>query len=346
MRGLRHDRPDIGTRFVARVDLQRLRFLDELGQPVARRADQHDDRRRHAALAGRAEARADERVDRLLAVRVGQYDRVVLRAHHRLHALAVLAAEVVHVRADARRADERDRLDVRVRAEAVDHRLAAVHDVQHALRHAGLDREFDELHRRQRVLLRRLQHERVAADDRHREHPQRDHPGEVERRDARAHADRLAQRVGIDAAGHVLREFTLLQRADRARVLDDFEAAEDVALRIGQRLALLGRQRVRDPFEIAAHEILELQHDAQARADRRRLPRLERALRGRDRGVDLVERRIRHAADHFLRRGVDDVAPFGASRFDERAVDQQLGGGQGEGGLGNCGVHGTLRETG
>lgn len=320
------------------VHLQRARAFDEIRQPVLRRAHEHDHRRRHATLPRRAEARAGQRVERLLLVRVREHDGVVLRAHHRLDALAVLAREVVDVRADRRRADERHRLDIRMRAERIDHLFAAMHDVEHARRHARFHRQFDQLHRRERVLFGRLQHEGVAADDRHREHPERDHRGEIEGRDAGADANRLAQRVRVDAARDVLREFAHLQRADAARVFHHFEAAEDIAFRVRERLALLGRQRLRDALHVLANQVLKAEHEPHARAERRRAPRLERVLRGGDGGVHLVRRRERHAADDFLRRRIDDVPPFARFRFDELAVDQQFGGTHGR-----AGAH-TLRR--
>ena len=58
--------------------------------------------------------------------------------------------------------------------------------------------------RRRRVLLRRLQDERVAAGERRRPHPHRDHRGEVERRDPGDDAERLADRVDVDAGRGLL----------------------------------------------------------------------------------------------------------------------------------------------
>jgi hypothetical protein len=148
-------------------------------------------------------------------------------------ALAVLAAEVVHVRAHVGRSDKRNRLDIRVRADRVDHILAAMNHVQHARRNARFERKFDQFHGGQRVLFGRLQHEGIAAHDRHREHPERDHRGKIKRRDAGANTDRLTQRVGVHTTCHVLRKFALLQCPNRARMFDHFEAAEDIAFSIG-----------------------------------------------------------------------------------------------------------------
>ena len=54
--------------------------------------------------------------------------------------------------------------------------------------------------------------------------------------------------VGVDAAGDLLGELAQLERADGAGVLDDLEAAEDVALGVGQGLALLGGERLASFF--------------------------------------------------------------------------------------------------
>ncbi|MDF9754931.1 hypothetical protein OKW51_001894 [Pseudomonas hunanensis] len=287
-------------------------------------AHQHRHRGGHAALAGCAEGGADQGVDGLGTVGVGQHHGVVLGAHHRLHALAVLAAQVVDVGADLGRANERDRLDIRVGADAIDHLLAAMHHVEHAGRHASLQRQLDQHHGRQRVLLGRFEHEGVAADDGHREHPQRDHRREVERGDAGAHADRLAQGIGIDAAGDVFGELTHLQGADGGGVLDHFQAAEDIALGVGNGLALFGAEGHGDALAVFADQCLQLEHDAHARADRSVAPGLEGTLGSGHRGVHFLDGGERHPRQHLLGRRVDDVTPFGGLRLDPLAVDQQL----------------------
>ena len=96
-------------------------------------ADRDDDRKRHAALARRAEGRAGEVVDDLVEVRVGHDDAVVLGAAERLHALAVRGAARVDVLRDVGRSDEADRLDVRMVEDRVDHLLVAVDDVEDAV---------------------------------------------------------------------------------------------------------------------------------------------------------------------------------------------------------------------
>ena len=110
---------------------------------------------------------------------------MVLRAAERLDALPVLRAGLVDVARDRRRADEADRRDVGVLEHPLDRDLVPLDDVEDAVGHAGLLQELGDEHRGGRVLLGRLQDERVAAGDRGRPHPHGHHRGEVERRDAR-----------------------------------------------------------------------------------------------------------------------------------------------------------------
>ena len=57
-------------------------------------------------------------------------------------------------------------------------------------------------------------------------------------------AQRLAQRVAVDARAEVRQRLAHGERADAAGVLDDLEAAEDVAARVAQRLAAAGERFV------------------------------------------------------------------------------------------------------
>ena len=107
-------RAHLDARLVARADLERAHPRRQvLDQPVGRLADRDRDRDRHAALAGRAVGRADQRIGHLLEVGVGQHHHVVLGAAQRLHPLAVRGAGRVDVLGDRGRADEADRGDVR-----------------------------------------------------------------------------------------------------------------------------------------------------------------------------------------------------------------------------------------
>ena len=100
---------------------------DRGGEPLGRLVAHGDDRGdRHAALAGAAERGRGDRVGGDVEVRVGQHDRVVLRAAERLRALAVRGRRLVDVLRDGRRPDERDGVDLGVGQQRVDRDLVAL----------------------------------------------------------------------------------------------------------------------------------------------------------------------------------------------------------------------------
>ena len=201
--GRRHERPHVHAFSRSRSDLQLARLRGQRSdQRVRSAADGDDGRDGHAAFAGRAVRRAHQRVDGEVEIRVGQHDRVVLGAAQRLHAFALRGCGRVDVLRDGRGSDERHGFDVGMMQDGVHRLLVSVDDVEHAVRQAGFLEKLGEPDAGGRILFRRLEHERIPAGERHREHPHRHHGREVERRDARADADRLQARVGVNAAAH------------------------------------------------------------------------------------------------------------------------------------------------
>ena len=251
-----------------------IRSLIAVDQRVGDVADRDDHRDRHAALAGRAVAGRDGRVGGHVDVGVGQHDHVVLRPAERLAALAVRGRRLVDVLRDRRRADERDRRDVGMLEQRVDRDLVAVDDVEDAVGHAGLGEQLGREDRRGRVLLGRLEHERVAARERRRPHPHRDHRREVERRDPGDDAERLADRVDVDPGRGLLGEAALEQRRDPAAELDHLEPARDLAERVGGDLAVLEREQPREVLAVVVEELADAEEElgaarrARARARR------------------------------------------------------------------------------
>ena len=167
---------------------------------------------------------------------------MVLRPAERLHALAVLRAGLVDVARDRRRADEADRGDVLVLEQRVDRDLVAVHDVEDAVGKTRLLQQLGRPERGRRILLGGLQHERVAARERRRPHPHGHHRGEVERRDSGDDAERLPDRVDVDPGRDLLGHVALEEVRDPAGELDHLEPARDLAHRVGEHLAVLGRE--------------------------------------------------------------------------------------------------------
>ena len=124
--------------------------------------------------------------------------------------------------------------------ECVDCFLVAVHHAEHTVGKTGVPPQLGNERRYRRVSLRWLQHERVAARDGERKHPHRDHHRKVERRDPGDDPERLTDRVAIGVGRHLLRVSAREQVGNPARELDDFDAARDLAQRVGEHLAVLG----------------------------------------------------------------------------------------------------------
>ena len=146
----------------------------------------------------------------------------------------------------------------------VDHFLVAVHDLADALRKACLEKQFSQYIGERRVALARLDDERVPRRDRRATHPQRDHAGEVEGGNPRADANRLAHRIDVDAWAGTLGIFALQDVRDAAAELDDFEAALDIALAVGNDLAVLARQQMRQLIHPRLDQRLEVEHHPRA----------------------------------------------------------------------------------
>ena len=234
---------------------------------------------------------------------------MILRAAERLHALAVPRARLIDVARDRRRPDEAHGLNARMRQDGVDGALVAMNDGEDAGRKAGLRQELGAEHRGRRVLLRRLQDERVAARDRQRVHPHRHHRREVERRDAGDHAERLPDRVAVDVGRHVLRELALEKMRQPAGELDDFDPAIDLAKRVGEHLAVLARQDLGEVALAALDELAEGEEDARPCGQRRAAPGSSGVGGRGDRRVD--DRRVseRDPRARLAARRVVDVAP-------------------------------------
>ena len=165
---------------------------------------------------------------------------------------------------DRRRADEADRLNVGIVEDRVDRDLVAVDDVENAGRAARLDEEFGQTHGNAGIALGRLEDEGVAAGDGRRELPQRDHRGEVERRDAGDDAERLAHRIEIDAGAGAVGVFALHQVRGAEGELDHLDAALDVALGVDERLAVLAGEDVGEFLDVLGDELVEFHQHARA----------------------------------------------------------------------------------
>ena len=112
-----------------------------------------------------------------------------------------------------------------------------------------------------------------------------------------AHAERLAQRVRVDAGADRLGRLALQQVRGAAGELDDLEPALDLAARVLDRLAVLGRDHARELVRVGGDELAEAEQHVRASGERLRAPRAEAGGGGGDRAVDVGARsRTRRAA--------------------------------------------------
>jgi len=161
---------------------------------------------------------------------------------------------LVDIPGHRRGADEADRRDVRVGQQRVDRRAVALHHVEDAGRRPRPVQQVGQQQRDRRVLLARLEDERVTGDHRGAEHPHRYHRREVERGDPGDHAERLADRVHVDPGRRLLGEAALEQCGRAGRELDVLDAPGQLAQRVGDRLAVLRADQSGDLLAVGVHQ--------------------------------------------------------------------------------------------
>ena len=241
--------------------------------------------------------------------------------------LRLSAAAFVTATPVVARAGERDDRDAGVPHERIARGLAvAVHDVHDASGHAGLLEQLDEALRQERRVLGRLQHDRVAADERGRELPRRDRDREVPRRDRADDADRHAHRhVELVAQ---LRRCRLPPHAPALarHVVGHVDGFLDVAAGLGLHLPHLVRHQVGERVLLALEHPREAHTGSRRAAARARAASPERRLRGLDRAVDVFGARLREEADRLAGRRVTALEGLAGYGADPLAADEVLEG--------------------
>src|ERR1017187_8236696 len=158
-------------------------------------------------------------------------------------------------------------------------------DVEDTSRESGLLPQVSKQHGRRRGLLRWLEHKAVSAGDRVGEHPQRHHGREVERSDASDHPKRVPGRMDVDAVSDLLGMLAFDQAWYAAGELEIPQAAQYLALGIGEHLAVLARDRLGYLLRVAAHQIPHGEEDLAPARQRHIAPLRERRGRAGDGGI-------------------------------------------------------------
>ena len=314
---------------VGGTDFEAAGGFDEGGEHgFFRRADDDGGGPGHATFTGAAEGGFDEAARGILHIRIGHEDDVIFGAAIGLHAFAVLGAGLVNVPGDGRGADEGDGFHLGMREEGIHHFPSAVHDVQHAFGQAGLFEQARDFQGGERNFFTRLEHEGVAAGDGNGIHPQRHHGGKVERRDADAHAQGLADGFAINAARHVLENFAHEHGRRAAGEFDDLHAALHIAARLDEGLAVFAGVAADDVLKIFLEEHFEFEQHAGAFHGRCFHPRGEGGGGGLDGGVYFSDRAGGALGDDFAGGRVEYR---GAGGGGQQPFAANVGGAGGEG---------------
>src|SRR4051812_14887847 len=281
-------------------------------------------RRGGAVLAGVVVADAGDRLEDRVEVDVVEDDDRRLAAELEVDALEGLGGVLGDPLARLDRAGERDDVDAGVLDDRRAGVVAAGDDVQHALRQ-DLGRELGQLQRRHRGRRRRLEDDRAAGRERRADLPHRHHQRVVPRRDLARDAGRLAadhRRVALEVLARRLALEVARRAREEAQVVD--HRGQLVVLERLQRLAGVGRLELRDLVAVLLDRVRERQQRGRALGRRAAAPRLERALRGLDRAVDVLRRGVRRLGDLLARARVDDGRRAALRGVDELAVDEVL----------------------
>ena len=192
------------------------------------------------------------------------------------------------------------------------------------LGHPGFEEQLGQADGNRRVAFAGLQDEGIANRSGDRAHPQRNHRGKVERRDADADAERLAHRIDVDTGAGALCIFALQHMRDAATEFDDLQPALDVALGIGDYLAMFGREHLGKLVHIGLYQPLIFEHHPRAPLGIHCGPGRLRRLGRRDRAIEerlVAKRHLRLNAAIVRIEHVAEPSRIAAGTADDVMID-------------------------
>lgn len=211
-----------------------------------------------------------------------------------LDALAVRGRAFVDELCDRGGTDERNAFDPVVVDQVVDGVLATVDELDDAIREAGLVDELEEFLGDQRVLLARLENETVSGRDRVGEEPQRDHAGEVKRRNRGERAEWLPDCTLVDFGRGVQQRAALHHRRNATGDFDVLDAATEFTARFCSRFPVILHEDLCEFVEVLLEEGLQFEQRLDSLLDGTTGPVFERFVRRSDGVVNVVRRTERN----------------------------------------------------
>jgi hypothetical protein len=118
----------------------------------------------------------------------------------------------------------------------------------------------------------------------------------------------LTHGIDVNAGAGAFGVFALHQMGHAARKLDHFQAALNVALGVGDDLAVLRRQQDRELLHVLFKQLLELEHDARTALGVHRSPGRLRRLGDGDRLVHFLDAGERDLGLDLACIGIIDIA--------------------------------------
>ena len=223
---------------------------------------------RDADLATVDEGRPEERSGHRRNIDVPQYDRRIIAAQFQRDPLQALRGARHHPLAGRRRSGEADLVDAGMRRHPRTERVAAAHDIQHAGRQMR-PHQLAQFQHGERRVGRRLDHQRVAGQQRAGDFPDAQQHREIPRHDRADDADRhpagfgpALERIFAHQDGNIL-------GCDMA---GPEGSAHQLLTCLGQRAPLLQREQPGEVGHVRADHLPDPADGGAARLDRRGAP--------------------------------------------------------------------------
>ena len=295
---------------------------DALEEFVAGRPNRDADAGGQTALARTTKRRIHCNPGSRLHISIRHDDDRVLRAALGLHALAIGGATAIDIARDRGAADKTHPTDAGVIEDGIDHRFVAVNDLNDTLWEAGL---FDQLHEFAHAhghFLAGFQNKAIATRYRVGQEPHRHHEREVERRNRRHHAQRLANHVLVDTARDIFVVDALHQDRRTAGDFNVFDGALDLGVALFVGLAALIGNDAGKLFAVGLQQRLEFEQGLNALTDRGAAPFLERRQGRLHRHIDFLGGGKRHLGNRLGSGWVLHRQVIVRAGLDERAVNK------------------------
>ncbi|MPN14698.1 hypothetical protein SDC9_162025 [bioreactor metagenome] len=184
---------------------------------------------------------------------------------------------------------------------------AAGHDIEHSLRQDAIG-QFDETHRRQRRVFRRLDHHRIAGTQCRNHVPDGNQQRPVPWRNGTDHPERLA--MHFDASHFVVlndlhRQRQVCRHMRPGNRATDFHAGADAAQTV-QRLAAFPGHQCHQLRHVSLKYVADGMHELLPIAVGQGTPGRQGRLRRGHRRIDMRRSGKRHLCEHLAGRGIDD----------------------------------------